>query len=330
MPGFLRAALVACCLLMAGCAIHPLPENVTGVPTYLIVRQIRCETRQVIIESTLGWLASDKRVDAASRDIGAEFSNGRPMSQFGPGLFKGPVASIIQLFFDTGVVSFFELEMTEVNNVGAQLGLLKPFTNSKLAVGLNGSVNRQRVNDRTFTISDTFSGLVRLPESYCVGVDEGKPYNYVVAENHAYPVAGRIGVQPLVHDFINLTLFANLAGKKDNPAGPPTLVDALEFQTEISGTAAPTVTFSPLGTGLSVTDASITGTATRRDLHKITMGLAIAGPGIKLVGPVRQSLFTQPLISTTPPTTTGEQRAAEAVNQALTLKLFRPTITIAP
>src|SRR4051812_43739321 len=30
--------------LIAGCSVHPLPEDVTGLSTYNIVRQIRCET----------------------------------------------------------------------------------------------------------------------------------------------------------------------------------------------------------------------------------------------------------------------------------------------
>ena len=60
-------------LLVGGCAIHPLPEDVTVVPTYFIMRQIRCETRQAIINSANGWLTSDDRVDAASRAIGTQF-----------------------------------------------------------------------------------------------------------------------------------------------------------------------------------------------------------------------------------------------------------------
>ncbi len=43
---------------VSGCAIHPLPEDVSGVPTYVIVRQIRCEARQAIIENAIGWLGS--------------------------------------------------------------------------------------------------------------------------------------------------------------------------------------------------------------------------------------------------------------------------------
>ena len=62
--------------VLAGCAIHPLPEDVTGVDTYTIVRQIRCETRQAVIDFALRWLGSESedRVDPASRARTALFT----------------------------------------------------------------------------------------------------------------------------------------------------------------------------------------------------------------------------------------------------------------
>lgn len=326
---------------LSASVIHPLPEDVTGVPTYIIVRQIRCETRQAIIDSALGWLANDDRVDAASRAVGLQFANGRPIQEFRPGLFKGQVASIIQLFFDTGVAYDFELQGTDVNNLDGEVDLAKPFTHSKFTLGIKDGVDRMRKNDRTFTITDTFSGLVQLPDTYCVGRDVQQNYNYNVQPNYMYPIAGKIGVELLVHDFINLTLFANLS-KKSTPQGPPTLVDALTFTTAISGTLTPTYVFTPVGTALNVTNATLTGVASRTDVHTITMGLAIGGAGVKLVTPVRATLFAAPPLTATPttaalfttplltatPSTTSEAAAAEAVNQFLTRKLFSPTLTV--
>ena len=47
--------------LFVGCAIHPVPEDVTGVDTLDIVKQIRCETRQaltdIIKEKLKDWAA---------------------------------------------------------------------------------------------------------------------------------------------------------------------------------------------------------------------------------------------------------------------------------
>jgi hypothetical protein len=320
-------ATVAVGLCLAGCAIHPLLEDVTGVPTYIIVRQIRCETRQAIIHSALGWLANDDRVDPVSRAVGAQFEN-RPIQQFRPELFKGEVASIIRIFFDTGVAYDFDLEMTEVNNLDPEIDLAKPFTNAKFGLGIKGGFDRQRKNDRIFTITDTFSGLVGLPDSYCDGRSVQQNYNYLAEPNYIYPIAGKIGVEPVIHEFINMTLFANL-GKKGDPQGPPTLSEALTFTTTISGTLTPSITFTPIGTGLNVTSATLTGTASRSDMHTITLGLAASKTGMKALSPVRAALFT-PSLLTVSPTTNTEVSAADAVNQSLTRKLFRPTVTVAP
>ena len=205
MYGGVCASAVAA-FVLAGCAIHPLPEDVTGVDTYTIVRQIRCETRQAVIDSALGWLGSESedRVDPASRAVGLQFSNGRPIQEFRPGLFKGRVASIVQLFFDTGVAYNFDLEMTETNNLDAGIDFLRPFSRSTFSLGISGGFDRQRKNERTFTVTDTFAGLIKLPDDYCA--------HQIVQKNYIYPISGQIGAKRLVQDFINLTLFANLAG----------------------------------------------------------------------------------------------------------------------
>jgi hypothetical protein len=310
---------------VGGCAIHPLPEDVTGVPTYLIVRQIRCETRKAVIDSALGALTSDRRVDPASRAIAEEFKEGgRPIQQFKPALFKGEIGSIIQLFYDTGVAYDFDLQMTEADNVDPEVDLAKPFGHSKYTWGVKGSFDRSRKNDRTFTITDTFSGLIALPKSYC----ENDDYNGIVPPNYIYPIAGKIGVEHLVQDFINLTLFGNL-GLKGQAAGPPTLTDALTFTTTISNTLTPAITFTPVTRALAITTATVTGSASRTDVHIVTMALALPGTDQKLVGSVRSSIYTAALL-TARKTSSGMANAAEAVNQSLTRKLFSPTITVAP
>ena len=331
------AGVAAAAFLAAGCAIHPLPEDVTGVPTYYIVRQIRCETRQAIIDTALGWLTNEEnqiehKVDPASRAIGVEFKNGRPIQQFSPKLFRGQVAKIISVFYNTGVAYTFDLNMTETNNLDPEVDLLKPYPHAKFTMGIKGTFDRMRQNDRVFTVTDSFSELIRLPDAYCMDTVAGR--NFVVSENYVYPIAGRIGVKRMIEDFIVLTLFGNLGGEPGDkaapPKGPPTLVDQLAFTTDISGNVTPTVTFTPVGTGLQVSTASLGASADRKDIHKVTVGLAIAGPGVNLIGPLRNSLFALPLVTTQPTASSGEQNAAAAVNQFLMLKLFQPTVIVTP
>jgi len=329
------AGAVSVAFALAGCAIHPLPEDVSGVKTYVIVRQIRCETREAIIQNAIGWLTSEQnlveaKVDPVSHAIGLEFKNGRPIQQFSPKLFKGEVHNIIAAFYDAGVAYTFDLDMSEINNLDPLVDLLDPFHRGKFTMGIKGTFDRKRENERLFTVSDSFSGLIHLPDDYCM--DPVANRSYVVSENYIYPITGRIGVKRMVQDFIELTLFGSLGGPASKPTGPPTLVDQLSFTTELSGTITPTVTFTPAGSALQVADASLTASADRKDLHKVTVGLAIAGPGVKLVAPLRQALFATPLVTAHAPTR-GEQVAVEAVNQFLTLKLFQPavpTVVVSP
>jgi hypothetical protein len=311
---------------VGGCAIHPLPEDMSGASTYDIVRQIRCETRQAIIVTVLDWLTSEqnekeRKVDPASRQIANAFRQGRPMREFNPQLFKGRVGEIIATFFDTGVAYTFDLDITEVNKLNPQINFSNILPFAKLTFGLTGGFERTRQNERTFTVTTSFSSLVHLPEDYCNDPESRR--NYVVAADYVYPISGRIGVKKMIQDFIELTLFGGLGGPKE---GPPTLTDQLSFTTTISGSTNPTLTFNP-GTGLRVTDTSLSASVERTDVHKVTISLAIAGKGIDLLAPLRNDLFTTNLL-TASPQTRAERNAAAANNQFLTLKLFQPTVVV--
>jgi hypothetical protein len=328
-----RASAVGIAFMLAGCAIHPLPEDVSGVPTYVIVRQIRCEARDAVIQNAVGWLTDPRNqangdVDPASYAIGLEFQNkSRPIQQFSPALFKGQVHDIVAVFYNAGVAYTFDLDMSEFDNLDPQVDLLNPFSRGKFTMGIKGQFDRKRENERLFTVSDSFSGLIHFPDNYCL--DPTTQTNYVVPANYIYPITGQIGIKHMMQDFIELTLFGALGGPASNTKGPPTLADQLSFTTEISGTITPTITFTPLTHGFQVADASLSAAADRKDLHKVTVGLAIAGTGVKLFAPLRQTLFTTQLV-TAHAQTLGEQNAVAAVNQFLTLKLFQPTVVVTP
>lgn len=147
----------------------------------------------------------------------------------------------------------------------------------------------------------------------------------------------------MVRAFVFLSLFGNLGGESGTPGvipkGPPTLVDALEFTTTISGSANPRVDFAPIGRTLSVSHADLNVAARRRDKHQVIVGLALAAAaqaqlgsireGLRgqLVAPVQPALFGRLLTASGTP---AELAAANAVDQLLTQQLFSPTITITP
>jgi hypothetical protein len=319
MNGLRAIAMTMSVVLLAGCAIHPLPEDFAGVQTYQIVRQIRCEARQAVIDLTLEYLRGGTKVDAISRSIGERFDrNPETIDNLNPDLFKGPVHDALKVFWDTGIAYNFNLEMTEVNNINTSFNILKPFTNASGTVGFGAGLDRQRQNTRTFTVTDTFGNLVKkLPRNVCAGQVKG--------ENYIYPMTGTIGINNMIQDFVFLSLFGNLAGKAEAPDGPPTMVDALEFQTFLSGNASPTITFSPVGKALSVSNASLTGTISRKDLHKVVVGLALSKASQGQLPSVRGAQFGTLLTASGG---AAERTAAIAVDQYLTQKLFNPTIVV--
>jgi hypothetical protein len=345
-------AISALGALASACSVHPLPDDVTGLSTYNIVRQIRCETREAVVGSILRFLTDEanyrgRKVDETSRNVGLRFaadyrSNPFSISQFDPNLLSGFAKTVVELLWNTGIAYNFDLQMTEVNNVDPEIDLLRMFSKSTEMLGLKGNFDRQRQNTRSFTITDNFADFVKkVRADYCNG--------QIVEANTVYPIAGKVGMDAVVHDFLVLTLFGNLSGdaSKDitSTKGPPTMVDQLQFMTTIGGSATPKVTFTPVGPGTVVSNATLGLTASRTDTHKLTVGLYLAEPGVTVINEARpgilQGTFVPPAVPAQQPVTTfgglltarggtAEQGAAKAVEQFLTQRLFQPTIVVSP
>jgi hypothetical protein len=134
----------------------------------------------------------------------------------------------------------------------------------------------------------------------------------------------------VIATFVNLTLHGGLAPNPDKKGGPPTMVDALEFTTTISGSATPTVIFEPLGKNLRIANASVTADLRRRDLHKVTVGLALKEAGQAPLGRVRSALYANTFFGSLLTASGGstERAAAEAVNQVLTQQALSRTILV--
>lgn len=331
----LRGALVS--LLATGCAIHPVPEDVTGVKTSDIVKQIRCEARQAIFDYTVNWLTGSKNHNVDDKSLGFEFKEGRrPIHQLNYRLFKGQARGLIKLFWETGIAYNFQLQGLETNNIDPTTNILTFNGRSLFESPINGSADRTRQNLRTFTVSDTFGFLINnIPDD-----PENKADfcgRHIVGPNYIYPVAGKVGIDRMIGDFVNLTLFEGLAAppaNTDNPTtanvkGPPTMVDQLQFTTTVGLGATPKITFAPVRTFV---DASLGLKVARQDTHTVTIGLAISDKNsIAQVASLRAGLFPQgPLgqLVSANPTTGAEAAAVNAVNQVLTQQVFKPLINL--
>lgn len=296
-------AVLAVLPLFAGCSIYPLPEDVTGgVKTPDIVRQIRCETREAAIEALVNWLESlgrdhpSQRGVPLARELAAKYkADPNTISEFHAGLFKGPeyhqVRNVINIFYSIGVAYNFELTMTEDNDLSAgSANLQSTSPNSIFKLGVGAGVARRRANNRIFTITDTFSYLLTTLNTK---VKNGRRDcdRYIVAENYVYPIAGHVGVNKMVYDFLDLTLFEHLGGKT-TPSGPPTMADKLTFTTTLDVSATPKITFTPTGSAFQFTDAGLTAELKRTDTHEVTFALALPTEAAAYLNSLRTYVFT--------------------------------------
>jgi hypothetical protein len=291
-------AAIVFSVFTAGCAIHPLPQDVTGVDTYHIARQIRCEARETIRLEVINWLNKLAAAgDPLAQQLALQYESAPDsISTFRPEVFTGrdraAIRSVAKLFYDAGIAYNFDLTMTEDNNLMTGLSFLKPLTEPVFTVGVNANANRTRSNTRTFTVTDTFSYLLTKLNTEVRGVRycDGQ----LVSANYVYPIAGRIGIDKMVHEFIELTLFANLVEPQAAPgtAGAPTMVDQLTFTTSIGGSVNPAVVFTPVTSAFQLTNASLTAMADRMDVHQVSVGLAVSTSGMSQLDPVRSFLFS--------------------------------------
>jgi hypothetical protein len=129
-------------ILLGGCAIHPLPENVTGVKTTRIVHRIRCEARAAVLEE------ADK--------------------------LHSPQA--LHALKTIGIVYSFSLSGTETDGFTPSATFISGGWTFNPAVG--DTVIRQNV--RTFTIIDNFQVLRQMDGNRCEAEPTGPNYQYPI------------------------------------------------------------------------------------------------------------------------------------------------------
>jgi hypothetical protein len=291
----IRRVLTAAALSasLGGCAIHPLPEQVAGVDTPHIVRQIRCEARDAVKATLMDFLRfigsglfaglpEGVRDPIADRLVALYEEKPELMDTFNSSYFAGPKyvneRAAIDLLLKAGAAYSFDFDIFEDNDLGAHMNLLRDVM-PQFTAAIDGTAKRRRGNERKFTVTDTFGfllGKLNAVEIRNVRYCDGQ----IVGPNYVYPIAGRIGVDRTVKDFARLLLFENLGGKDGAAGAAPTMTDDLIFTTAVTLSATPKVVFAPVGTLLRVADASLDLSVGRSDKHQVTIGLAVDVGGV--------------------------------------------------
>jgi hypothetical protein len=228
---------------LGGCAIHPLPENVTGVRTAQIVHRNRCEAREALsrIET---WLRAN-----------------RPQA----------VATLQQI----GVVLSYTLDITEQDGLSAMTSFEQLLTKGSFTFNPNASDMLKRENKRAFTIADNYKTLIQMQD--CAGEPAGSNYQYPIVGTIGIAETIRTFLTMALHEDLNAVVDTNTAEDKfySSLAGSPTLVETLTFTTTLSAGITPQVMLNPVGRGTQLTSGSLAFTWSRIDQHAVIVGLGL-------------------------------------------------------
>jgi hypothetical protein len=152
----------------AGCSIHPVQQDVTGVPPVEIIHHIRCETRLAIQDKAIELLQNDPAalllVQRLKETRGKSCDFVRRAN-----LPNADERKFYDRYIQTGIAYDFTLDITEENRASLSADPVRLITNGMAGVGLDAASDFSRNNARRFIMSDTFANLLndRNPNLIC-------------------------------------------------------------------------------------------------------------------------------------------------------------------
>jgi hypothetical protein len=276
--------------LQVGCAIHPLPENVTRFDTNAIVLHIRCEARDAIQHATTDFLLNSNipNIPEATRRKAQALAEGKiKYEEFDPKTLDEFSRFYLLKYENAAIAYDFTFDITDDAALAVNVGFLTALTNGTFGLSLGASSDRKSETIRNFRVSDTFGELRKM--TLCENTE--RP-----GADHIYPIAGSIGLDEVVRTFVDLNEFNRLSPTDSSKV--PVLADTFKFITMISGSATPTLTLVPLRPNrFNLTSASIPLSASRTDLHSVLVAMSLppqklelararAGVGILSLSPI--------------------------------------------
>jgi hypothetical protein len=240
--------IAALALGLAGCSMHPLPENYPlnfpRASTFDIVQKVRCEAKAGL----------------------ARFKDSRRPEH---------VKKIVQA---TSIGYDFKLVMAETNNAedGALDFVRKPAkkgSKDSFTVNVTGEATKARSNTRTFRIVEDLAAVANADCS-----------DQALRANLAYPISGSLRVDDIVSTYVRLEMISNLDQRGEDAAEVPAeddprkrtgvFSDFLVFNTRLSLDATPTLKVSAVAGSFKLTNAGIHGSAVRSDQHSLIIAFA--------------------------------------------------------
>ncbi|MCK1526217.1 hypothetical protein IVB15_00155 [Bradyrhizobium sp. 182] len=254
---------------LAGCSLYPIPDDVSIYSTEQIVRYGRCEVRNAVLlhmlnkgmitetsneEDIKKLIKEAKRLEKAKAE---EKDNEKAKIPLDPKVIK-----LLRLA-KVAVVYSFDFNITETNKTGASAGFRLPWlTSNVLDAGATGALDLTRQGSRVFGTEDNWEDLITDP-------DLCNQHPWPRSEHFVYPLTGSIGVGRVVETFIDID---DQGGAKDN------FVDTMTFTTQASAGADATVKLEPVSNQFRIVSGAAGVSASRLDIHKLTISLAFPQP----------------------------------------------------
>jgi hypothetical protein len=299
-------------VVVAGCSIHPVQQEVTGVPPVEIINHIRCETRLAIQDKAIELLRNyNGGNDPRALFLAQRLEEARSKSWSFISRNDLPDAdqrAFYNRYIQTGIAYDFTLDITEDNKAALLADPVRLITNGVAGIGVGASGEFSRENARRFIMSDTFAKLL---------ADDHLPCSGDGVQNFAYPIAGRIGMRELISTFIDLNESQSLQSL--DSGNSRVFADTMTFTTTLSGSVAPHVEIAPVGNkwGLA-SPTSFDAFGQRLDKHMVIVGLSMDVPKATAVAlaPVAPLMAGRSALQKSRGVAPTEQSALDAVRQA--------------
>jgi hypothetical protein len=240
------ASLIACGL--GACAIHPLPQDVTGVHTSQIVHRNRCEAAAAVkyIEEYL-------------------IGNHRPKAA--------------QALQKIGIALSYTLDMKEVDSVSLMTGFEQLVTKGMFSFNPSASDSLTRDNQRVFTVADNYTTLQQMRN--CELQPVGPNYQYPITGTIGIGETIQSFLTMALHEDLNGVIESDFKSPPVEPseftANSPIMVDTLTFTTNVMAGVTPQVTLMPVlkSSRASLNSASLGFMWQRQDMHEVVIGIGM-------------------------------------------------------
>lgn len=261
---------------LAGCAIHPLVDDVSPIPTEAIVAAARCELRLGLVHQVEVWFADEEPpVTGFDPNTVGDKDVLKLMKKRFP---KIDLEGDWQQYMDIAIAYDWTFDITETNHADAGVGFRMPLLNPTGIFDLNagGNANATRKAIRTFKNQDKFKDLLTAKRwKFCNDINRsvehfpntptGGPPFVPQPERGLYPITGSIGLARAVTSFLKISV---QEGALD------TFTDELTFTTALDGRVGGAVTLAPVPKEFRLVNASANLAGSRVDMHKVKISMA--------------------------------------------------------